>query len=456
MDYTISEETAISNPGHDHIYMRFSKRKKQVILALLSSFGLMHLTIAQAIRLCVPAVASDLNTQPSLMGHSIGLWLFAACLGGLTGGVYSTFSGRRPVNLVGASLMCFGSISAGLSTSVPVYMVSRAIEGLGAGSVAYVGSAVIGDIYQLEQRGNALGVLRSVTFIGMILTLPIGGLVTAYASWRTLQFCLGVMGGLIFILMFLYFPETSHPGMRGIDQIPPSNRPSKFMIINPLKPLVLLRSPNILAISFTVFTAFLAESVLTVPLAWTLDSKFDIANPAIISVCFVLVAIGNMFGTLLSGRISDIVVVHHKAHRNGIWLPEDRLRTALPATLVGVPFAVLVFGLVAEYLPGSWVGLSLCLSCLFVNGVVTEFVLSPSIAYLTDLLPEQSAEAVAATTSLSLLLLSVSVGWIIPAIELLGITGINTLVAILAWGGHIVLWYTVKHGVKSERMGHIR
>jgi len=405
----------------------------------------MHHTIAQIIHLYTTTVASDLGTDTSVIGLSLGFWYFVACFGGLTGGAYSTFSGRRPVFLVGVSLMCLGSVGAGLSKSVPMYMVSRAMEAFGASSGVYVGSAVVGDIYQLEQRGNALGVLRSATYIGVILALPMGGLVIAQASWRTLQFCLGVMGCLIFIFMFFYFPETSHPGTRGIEQILRSSR--KNLVVNPFKPLALLRSPNILAISFTTFTAFLAGSVLIVPLGQTLKSKFGIDNATITSVCFVLMAIGNMFGAYLSGKISDRAITH----RSGVWCPEDRLRTAFPATLAGMPFVVLAFGLVAEYLPMSHIGLSLCLVCLFVDGVVTEFVLCPSIAYLVDLMHDRSADAIAASTSLAVLLLSISEACILPSVEKLGIAGTNTLVAILIWSAHVVLWYTVKYGDQKKK-----
>lgn len=278
----------------------------------------------------------------------------------------------------------------------------------------------------------------------------LSGFVTAHASWRTLQLGLGTLGGLIFVLMFLYFPETSHPGARGIDKIPHSDRTLGTMIINPLKPLGLLRSPNVFAISLVMLSAFVVESTLTVPVAYTLGSKFNINDPTTISVCLVLVSIGNIFGTSLSGIVSDRVIVQYTANREGVWLPEDRLRVALPATLAGVPSSVLIFALAAEYLPNHWLGLLMCLSCLFLNGFVVEFVLNPSIGYLIDLLPERSAEAVAATTSLSLFLLSFAVAWVIPLIDTLGIMGTSIIAALLAWGGHIILWCIIRYGDRMK------
>ena len=60
-----------------------------------------------------------------------------------------------------------------------------------------------------------------------------------------MQALLGACGLLEFVLMYCLFPETSQPGARGIDKLALEER-AKFMFINPLRPLALLRSPNLL------------------------------------------------------------------------------------------------------------------------------------------------------------------------------------------------------------------
>ena len=62
-----------------------------------------------------------------------------------------------------------------------------------------------------------------------------------------MQALLGACGLLTFFLMYFLFPETSQPGARGIDKLALEER-AKFIFINPLRPLALLRSPNILLI----------------------------------------------------------------------------------------------------------------------------------------------------------------------------------------------------------------
>ena len=48
------------------------------------------------------------------------------------------------------------------------------------------------------------------------------------------------------LLIVFFFPETAHPGSRGVDK---AQGPPKLLVwVNPLRCLTFLRSPNIMAI----------------------------------------------------------------------------------------------------------------------------------------------------------------------------------------------------------------
>jgi hypothetical protein len=74
------------------------------------------------------------------------------------------------------------------------------------------------------------------------------GTAAFYYSWRAMQAFLGVFGLVQIGFIYFFFPETSQPGARGIDKLKLEDRPAKFIFINPLRPLGLLRSPNLLLI----------------------------------------------------------------------------------------------------------------------------------------------------------------------------------------------------------------
>lgn len=66
-----------------------------------------------------------------------------------------------------------------------------------------------------------------------------------------MQASFGVSGFMIFMSILLFFPETSHPGARGIDKLrltPTGAAPRIVVFINPFKSLLLLRSPNFMAV----------------------------------------------------------------------------------------------------------------------------------------------------------------------------------------------------------------
>ena len=64
-----------------------------------------------------------------------------------------------------------------------------------------------------------------------------------------MQLALGFFGLVIFVFVLLVFPETYHPGERGVEKADPTELPMwRPIFLNPLGPLLLLRSPNLLAV----------------------------------------------------------------------------------------------------------------------------------------------------------------------------------------------------------------
>lgn len=67
--------------------------------------------------------------------------------------------------LVGTPLLVIGSIGVATSPSIPHLMVWRFVQAMGASPGLAVGSGTIGDIYKLEERGQAMGIFFAVSRI---------------------------------------------------------------------------------------------------------------------------------------------------------------------------------------------------------------------------------------------------------------------------------------------------
>ncbi len=70
--------------------------------------------------------------------------------------------GRRLVYTLDILLFGVGSIIVAFSPSFTVLLIGRAVQGVAASGIFPVASAVIGDVFEPERRGRALGVLGAV------------------------------------------------------------------------------------------------------------------------------------------------------------------------------------------------------------------------------------------------------------------------------------------------------
>jgi len=431
--------------GKVDVYDRFASSRKRIIVAVVSWTGLIPLFVSGSFIPSIPQIAKDLHSSGPVVNLAVSLSILTVSLSSLVWATYSSFYGRRPIYLSSLPFLCIGSLGVGFSQSVPTLMAFRVMQAAGASAGMSVGSGAIADIYRLEERGTAMGIFFAACLLGPALAPLAGGIATYYFTWRHMQYALFLSGILALALVFLLLPETSHPGTRGIDKEHASGRYPRWVWLNPLSGLALLRSPNLMVVTLIGTVVLLTDYVLLIPLAYTIGKSYGITNEAIIGAFFLPAGLGNLLGAPLAGRLSDRSVIYWRARRNGEWVPEDRLRVTMIGAVFLVPVSVLCSGIFTRYVPGT-VGIVLNLLCLFANGLGVDFVLSPSAAYNVDVVHSRSAEIMAANNGFRGILLAIITTLILPSINTIGVFPTNAISAILGWLGALLMWVTIKYG----------
>ena len=92
--------------------------------------------------------------------------------------------GRRLVYLVSVALFAVGSLCIALAPGFDSLLVSRVVQGLGAGGIAPVASAVIGDVFTVERRGGIWGLIGATHGMAFVLGPPLATLITSTLGWR--------------------------------------------------------------------------------------------------------------------------------------------------------------------------------------------------------------------------------------------------------------------------------
>ena len=99
---------------------------------------------------------------------------------------FSDRHGRRPVYLASVALFAIGSLCIAAAPGFDLLLVSRVIQGIGAGGIAPVASAVIGDVFTPERRGRILGLIGATHGMAFVLGPPLATLLTSTLGWRWL------------------------------------------------------------------------------------------------------------------------------------------------------------------------------------------------------------------------------------------------------------------------------
>ena len=112
----------------------------------------------------------------------------------------SDIHGRKVIYILAVAIFGLGSLLVSISHDITVLLAGRAIQGIGSAGIFPVATAVIGDVFPVEKRGRALGLIGAVFGIAFILGPFIAGTMLLYFNWNAL-FLINIPVAVLLIIM---------------------------------------------------------------------------------------------------------------------------------------------------------------------------------------------------------------------------------------------------------------
>ncbi|MGO4887360.1 MDR family MFS transporter [Anaerobacillus sp. MEB173] len=185
------------------LFINPAKTKRPFVLIAIILAIFMAAVEATIVSTAMPGIVADLG------GFSMFSWVFSGYLLmqvimiPIYGKLADLF-GRKPVFTFGIILFLTASILCGLATSMEMLIISRFLQGVGAGAVQPIATTIVGDMYTKEERANIQGYLASIWGISAVIGPILGGIFVEYIHWSWV-FWMNVPFGLIALAGVLFF-----------------------------------------------------------------------------------------------------------------------------------------------------------------------------------------------------------------------------------------------------------
>jgi MFS family permease len=246
-------------------------------------------------------------------------------------------------------------------------------------------------------------------------------------------------------MTFFLVPETIHH--KKIEDLAECTRKERTWailgMINPVRLMVLFKNPSlIMAAAASSAMVWNMYSLLT-PIRYVLNPRFDLDTPMLGGLFYLAPGVGYILGTFGGGRWADLTVKRWIKKRDGLRVPEDRLRSCIPFLGIVMPGCVLVYGWSVDQAVG---GIPLPVIAMFLQGVAQLFCFPSINTYCLDVMPGKGAEVASANFFVRYLAGVLGTAVVLPAIEGVGVGWFSTLSAGLLALAAVGLLAAIRYG----------
>jgi HAD superfamily hydrolase (TIGR01509 family) len=157
---------------------------RTALLAVLATLVAITVATNTTASLAQPQIAEAFGAGPAdtawvVFGYSATFAVGTALWGGI-----ASRTGLIPALVAGVGLLGLGSIAAAVAPSLELVIGSRLTQGLGAGAIPTLSTALIAGRFDGADRARALGVIIAAVGAGQALGPLLGGILLEIGGWR--------------------------------------------------------------------------------------------------------------------------------------------------------------------------------------------------------------------------------------------------------------------------------
>ncbi|KAF2871474.1 major facilitator superfamily domain-containing protein [Massariosphaeria phaeospora] len=412
----------VKNPYH---YARKTKWLITVIVAVCAMAAPMGSAIVMPV---LADIAEDFGASHALANMSVAVYMLAMSIFPLWWSSFSETAGRRSIYFISFVLfVVFGIISA-LSTNMVMLIVMRALSGGAAASVQAVGAGTVADIWEVKERGNAMGVFYLGPLCGPLFAPILGGIIGQELGWRSTQWFLVIYGGITVLLILFALPETlptknrkplraqppqptssekdpARPDLNRVSTRQSVQQTTKFyasilrqIFLDPLYVLTWLRYGPIALTVYYASITFGSLYFLNISIQATFAKEPYHFSTLIIGLLYIPNSIGYILASIFGGRWIDHIM-HREARKAGryddrgklVLQPEDRMKENAWIACVLWPGALIWYGWSAQY-GVIWI---VPMIANFFFGIGSMLIFAVASTMLTEFMPKRASTGIA-------------------------------------------------------------
>ncbi len=154
----------------------------------------------------LPVIGKNFNQQITAVEWVVTIYLLVLSGLLLSFGRLGDMRGHKTIYLIGFGIFMGGSLFSGAAPNVTLLIAFRGLQALGGAMIAANSPAILTKSFPAEQRGQALGLQATMTYLGLTAGPLVGGWLASLLSWRAV-FYMNLPVGLVAIWLSLrYIP----------------------------------------------------------------------------------------------------------------------------------------------------------------------------------------------------------------------------------------------------------
>ncbi|MBN2549665.1 MAG: MFS transporter [Anaerolineales bacterium] len=152
----------------------------------------------------LPVINASFASQVAAVEWVITVYLLVLSGLLLSFGRLGDMQGHKMVYLLGFAIFILSSALCGLAPSVTMLVLFRSIQAVGAAMLSANSPAILTKSFPASQRGQALGLQATMTYLGLTVGPSLGGWLTDALGWRAVFYINMPVGLLAFALSYRF------------------------------------------------------------------------------------------------------------------------------------------------------------------------------------------------------------------------------------------------------------